>query len=130
MRFAATAALLFVAACGSDPLVPEDVVGTYALHTVNLEPLPFSYRGPTGGIEILSGSLEMRGNYTFSRAWTSRDSTKTVVGIYELSGSRVWFEDDDSPIRWRASLGDGTLTMRIWPTGPPNLMGPWVYVRD
>lgn len=96
---------LLLSACGDSPTGPDrSVVGTYQLATINASALP----ADIFGVEILSGSLSLKRDNTFSATSTSRyedfetgemiTETETGTGTYTHDGTIIRFTEDGETI--------------------------------
>ncbi len=105
-----------LAACGDDggPTGPSNVLGQYALQTVNGDPLPFEVREPPGA-EILLGGVELRQGSDYELVLEYRD--KVGTSTYEESGAwslfatdSIFFRPDGATPAYRGRLASGVLT--------------------
>jgi len=105
-----------VVACGDDggPTVPSDVLGQYALQTVNGETLPFEVQQPPGA-EILVGAVTLQAGADYELFLDYRD--KVGTSTFAESGSwgvfaddSVFFRPDGASASYRGRLAGGVLT--------------------
>jgi hypothetical protein len=114
---------LALIACGDDDStsVPTNasVAGTWNLQTVNGSALPFTLSASSPKIELLSSSVNVTANGT----WTSTTQTRTTIGTqattasstqsgtYTLSGSAVSIRSTDGTTVQAGSVSGNTLTL-------------------
>lgn len=100
-KFLLLVALLFpLSACGDDPTDPtQAVVGTYTLVQVNGANLPaLVLQNATGRYELLSGTLTLRSDQSFSQILTVRLTPPgssfplSEIGTFSVSGNTVNFQ--------------------------------------
>ena len=123
------ATTLALAGCRSDAAVtpPPGLDAEYALETVNGIALPFlKEESASQRVEVVSGSLSLRANHTYSGAiveqWTTGGNVQTFPetssGTYSLSGNQLTFTESGSGAvyygtlngtRIAATLGDVTF---------------------
>jgi hypothetical protein len=96
-----------LAACGGDSSTgPEsaNVTGTYALQTINGQATPVTIiQIATYRLEVVSGSLAINTNNTFSNTLTYRETdsgqivtgSETCTGTYSRNGNSVTFNEAD-----------------------------------
>lgn len=126
LSIAVAAGTLALAGCGSGddgPMGLDEVAGTYHLETINNAPLPFTTdEDETYKAEILSSSITLREDRTFSWAFSGRSTdngvatinSETFTGTYTLSGSRLTLTEPEGSTD--ATLADDTITIVV--TGP------------
>jgi hypothetical protein len=87
-----SALVAFAVACGDATTGPSDeVVGTYTLRTVNGGSLPFTLvNSGSARIELLSSSVTLRQNSTFSAVLTVRQTVGTLVTTQSDSSNGTW----------------------------------------
>jgi hypothetical protein len=113
-------------------LGPEDIAGTYALITVDDEPLPYRINFWGGGyIEITSSSFHLRDESTFSLTLSVRSSdtsqNATVEGTYTMVEDSVYFEYDGEELD-SSGLASGSINGReLTMVGNDGI--PWVYAK-
>lgn len=82
--------------CGDATGPDRDPAGTYALESVNAQPLPFT---DTDKTVILSGSLVLKSNRTFTLSGSVRSGsvtqTSSIDGTYSQNGSTITFHVED-----------------------------------
>ena len=123
-RTFATALLgLLLAACGGDKSSgPSGHAGTYTLRTVNGSNVPFTMvsivvGGSVYKLEVLSGSITLNADGTFSQTATFRETDGTDVttesyptsGTYTLSGTALTLNSSDGE-SLGGSLSGGAIT--------------------
>lgn len=93
---AALLAVSMLAACSDNGIQPEEVTGTYRLHTVNAAPLPFlDYEDESFKSEVLAKSIMLRANGTFIETTTHRSTEDGVVSVGSGSFTGSWTLTDD-----------------------------------
>jgi hypothetical protein len=100
-RLACAAFILAAAACGGDKsTAPKRIEGTYTLQSIDGQTLPMIYYDDaTAGqrIEVLSGSITLSSDGTFSAPWSLRVTdggttgpySETCTGTYTRSGNNI-----------------------------------------
>lgn len=97
--------MVLLSGCGGDATAPNGPEGSYQLERVNGGSLPFlaeqfgSFR-----IDILSGSLTLRANHSFSAEVTSKQTdgassqtlTEQAAGSWSISGASITFSETGS----------------------------------
>ncbi|MFL5560338.1 MAG: hypothetical protein ACJ79K_02580 [Gemmatimonadaceae bacterium] len=109
MRRLAVAFLLIVAAaCGSDKSTgPKRIEGTYTMQSIDSQTLPMIYYDdPAAGqrVEVLSGSITLSSNGTYSSPWSLRITdagtvspySETCTGTYTRSGNSITMNETDN----------------------------------
>lgn len=83
----AALALIVAVGCGDSGTGPgvRSVVGTYALVAVDGDPLPQDLFGS----QLMSGTLELRSNNSFTATTVYDDGTETESGTYAHSGNSI-----------------------------------------
>ena len=104
------AVLLFAAfaGCGGDSATATsaNIVGTYALSTVNGGPLPFTFQAAEPKIELISDQFVVSSNGTFTESTVVRVTDEGVVsmktfpdaGTYVVEGALASFTFGDGSI--------------------------------
>ena len=104
---ACVALLLAAAACGGDKSVaPKRIEGTYAMQSIDGQTLPMIYYDdPSAGqrLEVLSGSITLSADGTFSSPWSFRVTdggqtgpySETCTGSYTRSGNTITMSEDE-----------------------------------
>ena len=117
-RLATILLVLAAAACGGDkPNAPKRLEGTYTLRTVNgANPPTVIYDDPASGqrAEIISGSITLGSDGTFSAPWSFRltdngavtNHSETCTGTFTRSGNHVVMEEADNQ-SWCGGQFDG-----------------------
>jgi lipocalin-like protein len=114
---------LALIACGDDDSTSAptnaSVAGTWNLQTVNGSALPFTLSAASPKIELLSSSVNVTANGT----WTSTTQTRTTIGTqattasstqsgtYTLSGSAVSIRSTDGTTVQAGTVSGNTLTL-------------------
>lgn len=106
-------------ACGDDPSGPNPVEGSYTLHQLNDEPLPYDHGG-LGCCTYLSGTLDLEaGSYVATLTARNRNTalvfTATEWGTYQRQTSSLAFALDSVDIT-PLGLDAGTIsgdTLRV-----------------
>ena len=143
MRLASIALLLgtlALGACDDDDLnliVPFPVTGTFLLQSANGSPLPAQIENTTSPslqVVVLSGSIAINSNGTFSSVGTFRQSLAGVVstftvnctGTFSVSGNTITFVEAASS----ANCGDTFTGTQNGNTLTTTLNGvPAIYIR-
>lgn len=97
MRYVLAAlALIIAVGCGDSGTEPEDrsVVGTYALVAVDGDPLPQDIFGS----RLMSGTLDLRSNNSFTATTVYDDGTETESGTYTHTGSTIKFSTSEGQL--------------------------------
>ena len=111
--------IIGTAACDSATDPEEAIVGTYTLASVNGGNLPATVvLVPGYRLEIISGTLTVRDNDTWTETATIREtegttvttSTTTVNGTYTINGNTATFTDSDGDALTSTFSGGNTLT--------------------
>jgi hypothetical protein len=118
-RLVMAALVLGTGACDSATDPEDAIVGTYTLATVNGGSLPATvFQAPDYRLEIVSGTLIVRDNNTWTETATIRETdgttitteTSTVNGTYTLNGSTATFTDSEGDTLTSTFSGSDTLT--------------------
>jgi hypothetical protein len=124
-RLACIALLLAAAACGDKSTAPKRIEGTYTLQSIDGDVLPMIYfDDPAAGqrVEVLSGSITISADGTFSAPWSLRVTdggatapySETCTGTYTRSGNSITRTETDGV--WCGGIynvdwdGNNTLT--------------------
>jgi hypothetical protein len=89
--------VLTLAACGTDTAtdVRKSVTGTYALESVNGQPLPFTEDASAPGTQLTASELVARSDGTFEQSFSRQTgsalATTTVAGTYSVGDQVVAF---------------------------------------
>ena len=106
--------VVVLGACREDSLFPEEVAGTYALETINGDPLPWNIGSGAGKIlDITAGSAVLGSDSSCSVSFTIQTAEFDVFG--ELGSPTTMTESDSCTF----VLDGGGLTL-IYSTGDPD----------
>jgi len=117
-RGAALAAAVFTLAC-AEPTSPLDVVGTYALQSVNASPLPFALApGGATKVEVLDDALFLASTSNYSEVGHKRYTVNGVVtvvapvdaGTFSRRGKSIALESLLIG-HWEGTISGNTLTL-------------------
>ena len=113
------ASLALLGGCGSDGVTtPVGVEGEYALETVNGIALPFlKSESAIERVEVVSGSLTLRSNRTYSgeivERWTAAGSVElfpeTSAGTFSISGDQLTFTETASGAAYHGTINGNRL---------------------
>jgi hypothetical protein len=116
-RLACAALILAAAACGSDKsTAPKRIEGTYTMQSIDGLGLPMTFYDDqaSGGekVEVLSGSMTLSADGTFSAPWSLRitsDGTvypysETCTGTFTRSGNSITRNENNGP--WCGGIYD------------------------
>jgi hypothetical protein len=108
-RIALLAALVALAACNSDSTSPNgSAQGSYSLHTVNGNPLPFTF---SDGSVLVSDQLTLNANGTYVDVATfSNAGTATEQGLWSINNNLISFQDQTDNFSYQGSLSGSVLT--------------------
>ena len=108
-RIALLAALVALAACNSDSTSPNGgAQGSYSLHTVNGNPLPFTF---SDGSVLVSDQLTLNANGTYVDVATfSNAGTATEQGLWSINNNLISFQDQTDNFSYQGSLSGSVLT--------------------
>ena len=107
-RFAVAFLLIAAAACGSDnSTAPKRMEGTYTMQSIDGQTLPMIYYDdPTAGqrVEVLSGSITLNSNGTYTSPWSLRITdagtvspySETCTGTYTRSVNTITLTEVDN----------------------------------
>jgi hypothetical protein len=118
-RLVMAALVIGTAACDSSTDPEDAIVGTYTLASVNGGSLPATvFQAPGYRLEIVSGTLMVRDNNTWTETATIRETdgttitteTSTVTGTYAINGSTATFTDSEGDSLTSTFSGGDTLT--------------------
>lgn len=103
------AALVALAACNNDSTSPNgSVSGTYSLHTVNGNPLPFTFND---GSVLVSDRLSLNNDGTYvDIASFSNGGTASEQGLWSINNNLISFNDQTDNISYQGSLSGNVLT--------------------
>ena len=105
MRGFASVLFLFAIACSDSSNAPKTLAGTYRLTAFNGRPLPgVIVEDPFGSLELLSGSLTIGPDTSFSDFFTTR-STGTYTGVAAGGCDGYWTRSADTLLLWEPSVG-------------------------
>jgi hypothetical protein len=112
--FATTTAL---AGCGSDSPTETTIFGTYNLTTIDGHGLPHSELDGTTTVTLVSGSVTLKSDHTFTRLFNFTETIGTVTqpdpdtssGTFSVSGSAITFVEDGDMIP--GTMQGNTLTV-------------------
>ena len=118
---AAVAASVLAAACGGDDGPTgraTAVTGTYTLRTANGAPLPALLEDTPARLEVLSGSLTLDADHTFTnqqRIRTTENGVATIrdvrlAGTYTVQGAMLTLVDPQAGST-TATRGDDSITL-------------------
>ena len=123
VRLVAATSFVLVSGCGTDTVTPPAAVeGEYALEMVNGIALPFlKEESASQRVEVVSGSLSLRANRTYSgtivEQWTTGGSVQsfpeTSAGTYTLSGSQFTFTENGSGAVYYGTQSGDRLTATL-----------------
>ena len=108
-RIALLAALVALAACNSDSTSPNgSAQGSYSLHTVNGNALPFTF---SDGSVLVSDQLTLNANGTYVDVATfSNAGTATEQGLWSINNNLISFQDQTDNFSYQGSLSGSVLT--------------------
>ena len=108
-RIALLAALVTLAACNNDSTSPNgSAQGSYSLHTVNGNPLPFTF---SDGSVLVSDQLTLNANGTYVDVATfSNAGTATEQGLWSINNNLISFQDQTDNFSYQGSLSGSVLT--------------------
>ena len=108
-RIALLAALVALAACNNDSTAPNgSAQGSYSLHTVNGNPLPFTF---SDGSVLVSDQLTLNANGTYVDVATfSNAGTATEQGLWSINNNLISFQDQTDNFSYQGSLSGSVLT--------------------
>ena len=108
-RIALLAALVALAACNNDSTSPNgSAQGSYSLHTVNGNPLPFTF---SDGSVLVSDQLTLNANGTYVDVATfSNAGTATEQGLWSINNNLISFQDQTDNFSYQGSLSGSVLT--------------------
>ena len=108
-RIALLAALVALAACNSDSTSPNgSAQGSYSLHTVNGNPLPFTF---SDGSVLVSDQLTLNANGTYVDVATfSNAGSATEQGLWSINNNLISFQDQTDNFSYQGSLSGSVLT--------------------
>jgi hypothetical protein len=118
-RLVMAALVIGTTACDSSTDPEDAIVGTYTLASVNGDPVPSTLiQVPDYRLEIVSGTLTVRDNNTWTETASIREtegttvttSTTTVQGTYSINGNTATFTDSDGDSLTSTFSGGDTLT--------------------
>ena len=91
-KIALLAAVIALAACNNDSTSPNgSAQGSYSLHTVNGNPLPFTF---SDGSVLVSDQLTLNSNGTYVDVATfSNAGTATEQGLWSINNNLISFQD-------------------------------------
>jgi hypothetical protein len=107
-RLACTLLLLVAAGCGSDKsTAPKRLEGTYTMQSLGGESLPMVYYQDSTGAEqaeLLSGSITINADGTFSAPWSFRVTSngqissfeETCTGPFTRTGNSITITETDN----------------------------------
>lgn len=108
-RIALLAAVVALAACNNDSTSPNgSAQGSYSLHTVNGNPLPFTF---SDGSVLVSDQLTLNANGTYVDVATfSNAGTATEQGLWSINNNLISFQDQTDNFSYQGSLSGSVLT--------------------
>ena len=108
-KIALLAALVALAACTNDSTSPNgSAQGSYSLHTVNGNPLPFTF---SDGSVLVSDQLTLNANGTYVDVATfSNAGTATEQGLWSINNNLISFQDQTDNFSYQGSLSGSVLT--------------------
>jgi len=108
-RIALLAALVALAACNNDSTSPNgSAQGSYSLHTVNGNPLPFTF---SDGSVLVSDQLTLNANGTYVDVATfSNAGSATEQGLWSINNNLISFQDQTDNFSYQGSLSVSVLT--------------------
>ena len=108
-RIALLAALVALAACNNDSTSPNgSAQGSYSLHTVNGNALPFTF---SDGSVLVSDQLTLNANGTYVDVATfSNAGTATEQGLWSINNNLISFQDQTDNFSYQGSLSGSVLT--------------------
>ncbi|HEX7939622.1 MAG TPA: hypothetical protein VF483_11605 [Gemmatimonadaceae bacterium] len=125
-RFVLLVAMAGVVACGTKEKSITDttvsVAGTYALQSVNNDPVPSNYNDAGNVVVISAGTLTMNANGSFSYSETWSTGADVTTGVWSKTGDTYTFVPDAKPGEGAQSNGvatitaDGTMTLTVQET--------------
>ena len=105
MRRLVSGLFLFAVACSGSATSPKTLPGTYRLTAFNGGPLPgVIVEDYSGKLEVLSGSITIGADSTFSDTYTTR-STGTYTGVATGGCAGHWTTSADTILLWEPSVG-------------------------
>jgi len=108
-RIALLAAVVALAACNNDSTSPNgSAQGSYSLHTVNGNALPFTF---SDGSVLVSDQLTLNANGTYVDVATfSNAGTATEQGLWSINNNLISFQDQTDNFSYQGSLSGSVLT--------------------
>ena len=108
-KIALLAAVIALAACNNDSTSPNgSAQGSYSLHTVNGNPLPFTF---SDGSVLVSDQLTLNSNGTYVDVATfSNAVTATEQGLWSINNNLISFQDQTDNFSYQGSLSGSVLT--------------------
>src|SRR5436305_6038063 len=108
-KIALLAAVIALAACNNDSTSPNgSAQGSYSLHTVNGNPLPFTF---SDGSVLTSDQLTLNSNGTYIDVATfSNAGSSTEQGLWSINNNLITFEDQTDGITYTGSVSGSVLT--------------------
>ena len=118
-KIALLAAVIALAACNNDSTSPNgSAQGSYSLHTVNGNPLPFTF---SDGSVLVSDQLTLNSNGTYVDVATfSNAGTATEQGLWSINNNLISFQDQTGvapPVGLPATGGGLVGFELLWPRG-------------
>lgn len=119
----AVSALAIGCSDSSGPSGEANIHGTYAMHTVNGQSLPFAVivLGTEYRLEITAGSLTVNANNTYTLSTTVSETeagttvtvTETSSGTWTRANNAVTFTDGEDGGSITGAAGNGTITVVV-----------------
>lgn len=123
LRLVAAGSFALVTSCGADPVTPLPAVeGEYVLELVNGMTLPFLKEASASQrVEVVSGSLVLRSNHTYSgtivEQWTTGSDVQAFpessAGTYTVSGNQFTFTESGSGAVYHGTLAGTRITATL-----------------
>lgn len=111
--------LAAVAACDSVTATGNDaIVGTYALQSVNGDPLPSAFNDNGTTVQITAGTFTINANATFTYNETSDGQADITTGTWSKNGDTYTFDpaetaQEPTQTNGFATLSGTTLTLTV-----------------